>query len=75
MLSDLYIPVSTNPTSPKLDDLTNVGEDSLTSCVDPNDESYGCDDDKKPTYSVDVHDLCLSHKKKNKSKSNPLIVI
>lgn len=69
MLSDLYIPVNTNPTSPKLEDLTNIGEDSLTShVVSDNDSSTS--DDEKPTYSVDIHDLCLSHKKKKKSKSN-----
>lgn len=74
MLSDLFIPVNTNPTSPKLEDLTNVGEDSLTSVsVDPDDKSYSSDDEEKPTYSVDVHDLCLSHKKKKKTKSNYFI--
>lgn len=67
MLSDLYIPVNTNPTSPKLEDLTNVDEDSLTSHV--NSDSSSDSDNKKPTYSVDVHDLCLSHKKKKKTKS------
>lgn len=69
MLSDLYIPVNTNPTSPKLEDLTNMGEDSLASHVDSDDDSSSGTDDEKPTYSVGVHDLCLSHKKKNKSKS------
>lgn len=70
MLSDLYIPVNTNPTSPKLDDLTNMGEeDSLASRVDSDDDSSSTSDDEKPTYSVGVHDLCLSHKKENKSKS------
>lgn len=70
MLSDLYIPVNTNPTSPKLEDLTNVGEDSLTSHVNCDDDSYCSDDEKStPTYSVDIHDLCLSHKKEKKSKS------
>lgn len=70
MLSDLYIPVNTNPTSPELEDLTNVGEDSLASHVDSDDDSLSCSHEEKPTYSVDIHDLCLSHKKKNKSKSN-----
>jgi len=69
MLSDLYIPINTNPISPKLDDLTNMGEDSLTSHVDSDDDSSSMSDDEKPTYSVDVHDLCLSHKKETKSKS------
>jgi len=70
MLSDLYIPVNTNPTSPELEDLTNMGEDSLTSHVDSDDNSSSGSDDEKPTYSVDVHDLCLSHTKKAKAKSN-----
>lgn len=70
MLSDLYIPVNTNPTSPKLEDLTNIGEDSLTSHIDSDDDSSFGSDDESPTFSVGVHDLCLSHKKKNKSKSN-----
>lgn len=69
MLSDLYIPVNTNPTSPELEDLTNVGEDSVTSHVDSNDDSLTCSNEGKPTYTVDIHDLCLSHKKKDKSKS------
>lgn len=70
MLSDLYIPVNTNPTSPKLEDLTNIGEDSLTSHVDSDNDSSSTSDDEKPTYSVDIHELCLSHKKKKKPKSN-----
>lgn len=70
MLSDLYIPVNTNPISPKLEDLTNMEEDSLTSHVNSDDDSSFDSDNEKPTYSVDVHDLCLSHKKKKKSKSN-----
>lgn len=75
MLSDLYIPVNTNPTSPKLEDLTNMDEDSLTSHVNSDDDSSSGSDNKKPTYSVDVHDLCLSHKKKKKSKSIIFIVL
>lgn len=70
MLSDLYIPVNTNPTSPELEDLTDMGEDSLTPHVDSDNDSLSGSDDEKPTYSVDVHDLCLSHKKKNKPKSS-----
>lgn len=69
MLSDLYIPVNTNPTSPKLEDLTNMGEDSFASHIDSDDDLSSASDEEKPTYSVDVHDLCLSHKKENKSKS------
>ncbi|KAL4111775.1 hypothetical protein QTP88_015664 [Uroleucon formosanum] len=70
MLSDLYIPVNTNPTSPKLEDLTNIGEDSLTSHVDSDDDSSFGSDDESPTFSVDVHDLCLSHTKKKKSSKH-----
>jgi len=75
MLSDLYIPVNTNPTSPKLEDLTNIGEDSLTSHVDSDDDSSFGSDDESPTFSVDVHELCLSHKKKKKSTSNYLLLL
>lgn len=76
MLSDLYIPVNTNPTSPKLEDLTNVGEkDSLTSHIDSDDDSSFGSDEENPTFSVDIHDLCLSHKKEKKSKSNYSIYI
>lgn len=74
MLSDLYIPVNTNPISPKLEDLTNMGEDSLTNHVDSDDDSSCGFDDEKPTYSVDIHDLCLSHKKEKKSKSKLIII-
>lgn len=70
MLSDLYIPVNTNPTSPELEDLTNVGEDSFVPLVDSDNDSLSYSNEKMPTYSVDVNDLCLSHKKKKKSKSN-----
>lgn len=72
MLSDLYIPVNTNPTSPKLDDLTNLGEDNFTShdvSDDDSDDSLS-GSDVQPSYSVGVRDLCLSHKKKKKPKSN-----
>ncbi|VVC32394.1 Hypothetical protein CINCED_3A025206 [Cinara cedri] len=71
MLSDLYIPVNTNPTSPKLEDLTNMGEeDSLTSHVDSDDDSSFGVDYENPTFCVDIHDLCLSHKKEKKSKKS-----
>lgn len=74
MLSDLYIPVNTNPISPKLEELTNMGEDSLTNQVDSDDDSACGFDSEKPTYSVDIHDLCLSHKKEKKSKSKWKII-
>lgn len=70
MLSDLYIPVNTNPTSPKLEDLTNMGEDKFTSDVDSDDDSSSSSDDVQLSYSVGVHDLCLSHKKEKQSKSS-----
>lgn len=71
MLSDLYIPVNTNPTSPKLEDLTNMGEESsLTSHIDSDDDSSSGSDNENPTFSVDIHELCLSHKKEKKSNSN-----
>lgn len=73
MLSDLYIPINTNPTSPNLVDWTNIGEDSITSQVDSNDDLSSGSDDESPTFSVGVHDLCLSHKKKKKTKSNYLL--
>lgn len=73
MLSDLYIPVNINPTSPKFDDLINVGQDSLTSHVDYDDNSLSCSNEKRPTYFVYMHDQCVPHKKTDKSKSKNTI--
>ncbi|XP_050421584.1 erythroid differentiation-related factor 1 [Adelges cooleyi] len=69
MLSDLYIPCNTNPTSPKLEDLTNSGEDDIMmSPVVSDDDSSVVSDEAQPTYTVEVRDLCVSHKEEQKSK-------
>lgn len=49
-----------------------MGEDSLISHVNCDDDSSTFSDDEKPTsiYSVYVHDLCLSQKKEKKPRSD-----
>ncbi|XP_050543387.1 erythroid differentiation-related factor 1 isoform X2 [Daktulosphaira vitifoliae] len=70
MLSDLYIPVNTNPTSPKLEDLVNKEEENNLTSPDITDDESPDLNEMQPTYSVDVRDLCLSYKKENKAKQS-----
>lgn len=66
MLSDMYISIYNNPSTTAIGDSTNMDEDSTTchdySAISSIKFDYG-------TYSIDIQNLCVSHKKENISLS------
>lgn len=69
MLADLYIPSSFNSIISSYEELTNVSKNCITMSVNSIDGSLYWSNEDKHIYSIDERSLCLSHEKKNNSKS------
>jgi len=72
MLYDVYISIYDNPSTTEILNSTDVDEDSATcyedSVISSTQYDYG-------TYSVDIQNLCVSHRKENLSLSEYLLFI
>lgn len=70
MLSDMYISIYNNPSSTVIVDSTEVDKYSATchddSAISSTQFDYG-------TYSIDVQNLCVLHKKENVSSGKCLL--
>jgi len=75
MLSDFYIPFDVDYELQKFEDFTNTAVNSRISCVDSDKNLSTSSDTEESTFFIGTRDLCLSHKKKKKSKSNFLQII
>lgn len=76
MLSDSYIPYDMDYfASPKFEDFNITDINSLTSCVDSDKNLSTSSDTEESTFFIGTRDLCLSHKKTEKSQSNSLTII
>lgn len=70
MLSDMYISIYNNPSITVIGEDSTDGNEDSTICIDGFISSTQFD---YGTYSIDIQNLCVSHKKENISLSECLL--